>query len=84
MFSLGLILVVVGGAELFTGNVLLAMGWADRKISTAALLRNWTIVYLGNFAGAIGNLDFTAAELGEIDRISAEGDINLCARSSQA
>lgn len=54
VFSLGLILVVVGGAELFTGNVLLAMGWADRKISTAALLRNWTIVYLGNFVGAVG------------------------------
>lgn len=53
-FSLGLILVVVGGAELFTGNVLLAMGWADRKISTAALLRNWSIVYVGNFIGGIG------------------------------
>ena len=53
-FSLGLILVVVGGAELFTGNVLLAMGWADRKISTAALLRNWSIAYFGNFVGAVG------------------------------
>lgn len=51
-FSLGLILVVVGGAELFTGNNLIVMAWASRRISTAQLLRNWTIVYIGNFAGA--------------------------------
>jgi formate transporter len=51
-FSLGLFLVVVAGAELFTGNNLLAMAWADRKISTRELLRNWTIVCGGNFIGA--------------------------------
>lgn len=51
-FSLGLILVVVGGAELFTGNNLLTMAWASRKISTRMLLRNWLIVYLGNMLGA--------------------------------
>jgi formate/nitrite transporter len=51
-FSLGLILVVVAGAELFTGNNLLAMAWADNKISTRELLRNWLIVCLGNFIGA--------------------------------
>jgi formate/nitrite transporter FocA (FNT family) len=51
-FSLGLILVVVGGAELFTGNNLLIMGWASRKISTSLVLRNWTIVYFGNMLGA--------------------------------
>jgi formate/nitrite transporter FocA (FNT family) len=44
-FSLGLILVVIAGAELFTGNNLLAMAWADRKITTSELLRNWTVVY---------------------------------------
>lgn len=54
VFSLGLILVVVGGAELFTGNNLIVMSWAAGKISTGALLRNWCIVYLGNSVGAIG------------------------------
>ena len=47
-FSLGLILVVIGGAELFTGNNLIVMAWADRKITTAQLGRNWSIVYAGN------------------------------------
>ncbi len=51
-FSLGLILVVVAGAELFTGNNLIVMGWASRRVSTALLLENWTIVYIGNFIGA--------------------------------
>jgi formate transporter len=53
-FSLGLILVIVGGAELFTGNNLLAMAWASRRISTGAVVRNWVIVYAGNFVGAVG------------------------------
>jgi formate transporter len=51
-FSLGLILVIVGGAELFTGNTLMIMAWAGRRISTLALLRNWAIVYAGNMVGA--------------------------------
>ena len=51
-FSLGLILVIVGGAELFTGNTLMIMAWAGRRISTVSLLRNWAIVYAGNMAGA--------------------------------
>ena len=54
VFSLGLILVVVGGAELFTGNNLIVMAWASRKVGLTALLRNWVVVYLGNFAGAVG------------------------------
>jgi formate/nitrite transporter len=53
VFSLGLILVVVGGAELFTGNNLIVMAWAGGKVSTYALLRNWIVVYIGNFAGSI-------------------------------
>jgi formate transporter len=53
VFSLGLVLVVVGGAELFTGNNLLVMAWAGRRLTTASVLRNWAIVYAGNFAGAI-------------------------------
>lgn len=54
VFCLGLILVVVGGAELFTGNNMIVMAWASKKVSTYALLRNWAIVYVGNFAGSIG------------------------------
>jgi formate transporter len=54
VFSLGLILVIVGGAELFTGNNLIIMAWASRKVSTGLLLKNWAIVYLGNFVGAVG------------------------------
>ena len=54
VFCLGLILVVVGGAELFTGNNLIVMAWASGKVTTQGLLRNWTIVYLGNFVGALG------------------------------
>ncbi|MDP2938930.1 MAG: formate/nitrite transporter family protein [Candidatus Omnitrophota bacterium] len=52
-FCLGLILVVVAGAELFTGNNLLVMAFVSRKITLYQLLRNWTIVYIGNFIGAI-------------------------------
>ena len=52
-FSLGLFLVVVGGAELFTGNNLMVMAWAGRKVGTTSLLRAWSIVYVGNLAGAL-------------------------------
>jgi formate transporter FocA len=51
-FSLGLILVVVAGAELFTGNNLIVMAWASGKVTTAEVLRNWLLVYAGNFLGA--------------------------------
>lgn len=54
VFSLGLILVVVGGAELFTGNNLIVMAWASGKVSGLSVLRNWLIVYCGNFVGSIG------------------------------
>jgi len=53
-FSLGLLLVVVAGAELFTGNNLLAMAWAEGRISTGEVLRNWAIVCAANFVGAAG------------------------------
>ena len=53
VFCLGLILVVVAGAELFTGNNLIVMALASRKITIRRLLRNWVIVYIGNFVGAI-------------------------------
>lgn len=54
VFSLGLILVVVAGAELFTGNNLIVMAWADNKLSGAEVLRNWLIVCVSNFIGAGG------------------------------
>ncbi|MBC8496836.1 MAG: formate/nitrite transporter family protein [Chloroflexi bacterium] len=54
VFCLGLVLVIVGGAELFTGNNLIVMAWASGKVTTRALLHNWIIVYLGNFVGAVG------------------------------
>jgi formate/nitrite transporter len=53
-FSLGLVLVVVAGAELFTGNNLIAMAWASRQITTRDVLRNWSLVYLGNLIGSLG------------------------------
>jgi formate/nitrite transporter len=54
VFSLGLALVLVGGAELFTGNNLIIMAWASGKVSTREMLRNWVIVYCGNLAGSLG------------------------------
>jgi formate transporter FocA len=55
-FSLGLILVVVAGAELFTGNNLIVMAWMAGKLPLRRLLRNWALVYLGNMAGALGTV----------------------------
>ncbi len=55
-FSLGLILVVVGGAELFTGNNLIAMAWTSGEITAKQLVRNWGWVYLGNLVGALGTV----------------------------
>ena len=52
-FSLGLVLVIVGGAELFTGNALIVMARVDGLVTTAQLLRNWCIVYCGNLAGSL-------------------------------
>jgi formate transporter len=52
-FSLGLILVIIGGAELFTGNTLIVMAWASGKVSSSLVLRNWSIVYVGNLAGSL-------------------------------
>ncbi|MBK8025269.1 MAG: formate/nitrite transporter family protein [Chloroflexi bacterium] len=53
VFCLGLVLIVLAGAELFTGNNLIAMAWASRKVTTRSLLRNWALVYTGNFIGSL-------------------------------
>ncbi len=52
-FSLGLVLVVISGGELFTGNILMAGSVLDRKITPATLGKNWLILYLANFIGAL-------------------------------
>lgn len=54
VFSMGLILVVVCGAELFTGDVLMTIAWASRKLSLGAMLRAWVLVLVGNLVGAVG------------------------------
>jgi formate transporter len=56
VFCLGLILVVVAGAELFTGNNLISMAWAEGRVSLGRLARNWTIVYVGNLVGALATV----------------------------
>jgi len=53
VFSLGLILVIITGAELFTGNNLIVMAFVSRKISLSQLLRNWVIVFTGNLIGSL-------------------------------
>lgn len=75
-FSLGLILVVVGGAELFTGNNLLAMAWVSRRIGTHEVLRNWTLAYVGNVIGCLGTVLLAVwADLGGL----AGGDVRMSA-----
>ena len=53
-FSLGLILVVVCGAELFTGDVLMVIAWASRQLSVGTMLRAWAIIVIGNLVGGVG------------------------------
>lgn len=53
-FSLGLVLVLIGGAQLFTGDMLMVMAWASRRINTRRMVRVWVLVWLGNLVGAVG------------------------------
>jgi len=85
-FSLGLILVVIGGAELFTGNNLIIMAWAENKISTGAVLRNWGLVYVANFIGSVatavimlhsGALDIGGGAVAATAMKIAEGKVAL-------
>jgi formate/nitrite transporter len=76
VFCLGLILVIVGGAELFTGNNLIVMAWASGKVSTKALLRNWGIVYLGNFVGSLATVGLLFASK---QYLSANGGVGVTA-----
>lgn len=54
VFCLGLVIVLIGGAELFTSNNLIVMAWASGKVSTKDVMRNWMIVYCGNLVGSVG------------------------------
>ena len=85
-FSLGLILVVLGGAELFTGNNLIAVAWASRHVTTTAVLRNWTIVWIGNLVGALatavlivvaGQYEFGGGVVGQTALDIADGKVAL-------
>jgi formate/nitrite transporter len=85
-FSLGLILVIIGGAELFTGNNLIVMAWADRQVTTGQLLKNWGVVYCGNFIGAVstallvaysGVLELSGGAVGETAATIASGKLAL-------
>ncbi|MGB8860404.1 MAG: formate transporter FocA [Ilumatobacteraceae bacterium] len=78
VFSLGLILVVVSGAELFTGNTLIVMAYASKRVTAKALLRNWLVVYVSNFVGAAA----TAGLIFASGRMSA-GDGAIGVRAMQ-
>lgn len=75
LFAAGLIMVVIGGAELFTGNTLIIISCLERKTKWSGLLRNWALVYIGNFIGSLiivflilrsGQLDFSDGMLGAL------------------
>jgi formate/nitrite transporter len=53
VFSVGLMLVVIGGAELFTGNNLISVSCCHGKAGVGGLLKNWVVVYIGNFVGSV-------------------------------
>lgn len=71
VFPVGLMLVVIAGAELFTGNNLIIIGYMDKKIALSQLLRNWIIVYVGNFIGSI----FLAFMVSKSGLFSANGGL---------
>ncbi|MDH4238423.1 MAG: formate/nitrite family transporter [Phycisphaerae bacterium] len=86
VFCLGLILVIVAGAELFTGNNLIVMACVSRKITIQRLLRNWIIVFCGNFAGSLfvmwlvsqsGQWTSSGAAVGVKALMIANGKVNL-------
>ena len=83
-FSLGLILVVVAGAELFTGNNLVAMAWASRMLTSRELVRSWAVVYAGNVAGAVGTVGLVWAA--DIDSLAGDqvGETALAIAHSKA
>ena len=53
VFTVGLMLVIIPGAELFTGNILMTLGFLAKRVKPLLIVRNWVIVWIGNFAGAL-------------------------------
>lgn len=84
VFALGLVLVVLAGAELFTGNALMVMALAARRISLAEMLRAWSIVYVGNLLGALGTamLVFLSGQYLAGDGAVAAAAVSLAAEKS--
>lgn len=80
-FCLGLILIVVAGAELFTGNMLITMAWASGKVSIRGLLRNWAIVYAGNLVGSLvtAALVFVSGEYRFGEGVIGQAMLNIAA-----
>lgn len=86
VFSLGLVLIVLAGAELFTGNTLMVMGFLERALTARQLLRSWAIVYAGNLVGSLlivllmywsGQWAINGASVGAKALLIADGKVNL-------
>lgn len=86
IFPAGLMLVLMAGAELFTGNSLMIIALAERRITLPQLLRSWLVVYSGNFAGSVlvalliswsGQLNYTGGLLGGVTLKAAAGKVSL-------
>jgi len=77
VFSVGIMLVLIPGSELFTGNILMTIGFIYRKYAFNKVLRNWLIVYFGNFLGAlfIAWLVLNSGLLGHIGNLNAVGAV---------
>ncbi|MBP3895089.1 MAG: formate/nitrite transporter family protein [Mogibacterium sp.] len=71
LFPVGLMMVILCGAELFTGNNLMTLALMDRKISAADMLKNWGVVYIGNFIGSL-LIAFLFAKSGLLTDAAAE------------
>jgi formate transporter len=83
VFSMGLILVLIGGGELFTGNMLMVIAWAQKKISLLRLLHNWVIVFIGNFIGSIAVVIMIIISKGYLTSNGALGAIMLSAANAK-
>ena len=86
VFTTGLMMVVITGAELFTGNSLLVVGFFERKFTWIKMLKNWFFVYIGNFIGSLivvalifysGQLNFSDGGLGGFTIKVAVSKVNL-------
>ncbi len=86
VFCLGLILVVVAGAELFTGNNLIMMAWVSGKLPLGKVMRNWVVVYVGNLIGSVATATlmyftrqwtFSSFQVGATALNIANGKVNL-------